>query len=76
MYVDNLLLCDTIYKKFERTKGEQNMNTFRFIIGILGILFFGFSTILFWNRFGDFIWVVLAIDAFLVWFTIWHWKRM
>ena len=51
------------------------MNMFRLIIGILGTLFFGYGTIRFWNRFGDFIWLVLAIDALLVWYTVSLWKR-
>lgn len=51
------------------------MNTFRLIIGILGTLLFGFGTIRFWDSYGDFIWLMLAIDAFLVWYVISLWKR-
>ena len=51
------------------------MNTIRFIIGVLGTLFFGYATISLWNELGEYTWLFLAIDAFFVWYTIWHWKN-
>lgn len=52
------------------------MSKFRFVIGILGTLFFGGVTLAYWNELGGYALLLVAIVVFFIWYTIWHWKNM
>lgn len=52
------------------------MNKIRFLIGILGTIFFAYATYMFWGELGRYSILFIAIIAFFVWYTIWYWKNI